>query len=290
MRPPRPSREVVGLRLLALGSFVALSATASANAAMGLALEMFEFRTWIVYACVMVLLEAWLIGTKLGFAWLNSILLSLLFNLITAFTCVIGCFAPFLHGTFIGSQLNPNPFFDAVFLLALFGVISGGVEGFFWGTALRLRREAKPVLLRSIGAHLIGVPVALVILLIPARPYRGLEASTGFQRSFFVRLAVRGAYRERSSKPGPFRQFGTFDELMAAVPPDRAHTDDWAARYEPDYHRFDTGEMKRRRIRAELNPGFPKAGNWAIKIWFKQDEPPWVYPYASEEASDLRKE
>jgi len=42
---------------------------ASANGAMGLALEMFDYRTWTVYVVVTIVLEAWIIGVKAGFGW-----------------------------------------------------------------------------------------------------------------------------------------------------------------------------------------------------------------------------
>ena len=61
--------RILTVRLCAVLAIGALTCMASANGAMGLALEMFDYRTWTVYVVVTIVLEAWIIGVKAGFGW-----------------------------------------------------------------------------------------------------------------------------------------------------------------------------------------------------------------------------
>lgn len=156
--------------LAALG----LVASASANGAMGLGLEMFELNYWFAYVGVTVVLEAWLIGRWLGQSWPISLGLSVLANLFTGVICGgWGFCAPALHTIFVGDPVNPNLFLNAVALLLIFAVPSAIFESFIWNRARKEAHEGK-VILRSVFVHLATVPVGLAILLIPAEPYRGI--------------------------------------------------------------------------------------------------------------------
>ena len=241
-------------RVMVLLILLAIAATASANGAMGLALEMFELRTWFVYVAVTIVLEAFVIGRAANLNWKKSLGVSLLANFITAATCAYpGCFVPVLHGSFVGSGINPNPFWNSVALLTFYGLVSALVEGFIW--AGFVAKDAKSrTRVASLTAHLVGVPVALMILLIPARPYQGLERTINRQRMYFVTslhesvgLQIRKTNRTPSNSSA---------SALISAAAEGAHDDAsnaWAAGYKANFERFDTHEMKREPI--EINPG-----------------------------------
>lgn len=169
--------------LAALG----LVASASANGAMGLGLEMFELNYWFAYVGVTVVLEAWLIGRWLGQSWPVSLGVSIVANLFTGVLCGgLGCLAPFLHTIFVGDPVNPNLLLNAVALLLIFALPSGLLEAVLW---VRVRRDTPESRLvkRSLMAHLATVPVGLAILLIPEEPYQGAIPGRGAQRYDIVR-------------------------------------------------------------------------------------------------------
>jgi len=151
-------------RAISVILFFSLAAIALANGAMGLALEIFPFGIWIVYVIATIILEAWMIGVYLGRSWWESITWSLAFNSITAFCCAGGIFAPFLHQMVV----DGNPFLWTVEILSIYGLISAIVEGVMWRFALRATTPSK-VERRAVLAHVCGIPLALVILLIPDR-------------------------------------------------------------------------------------------------------------------------
>ena len=67
-------------RIALLAGALTIPAIALGNAAMGYALEIFEFRIWIVYVVSTVVLEAWVVGRSLGHSWPKSIALSFAFT------------------------------------------------------------------------------------------------------------------------------------------------------------------------------------------------------------------
>lgn len=78
---------------------------------MGLGLEMFDLRYWFAYVAVMVGAEAWLIGRALKLKWGESVLKSMIGNVITGVFCGgMGCLAPFWHQSFVNTPDGPNPF------------------------------------------------------------------------------------------------------------------------------------------------------------------------------------
>jgi len=84
-------------RVFLVVAILALATSASANAAMPYAYQIFAFRPWFVYVAVTILFEAWFIGRHgLGDSWLKSMGLSVLANLISACTCIWGSGA--FHG------------------------------------------------------------------------------------------------------------------------------------------------------------------------------------------------
>lgn len=175
-------------RRIALVSVMAcLAANACANGAMGLGMEMWDLRYWAAYVVAMVVLEAWLIGKCLRLAWWKSLLVSGAANSVTGWLCGAGgmC-APFLHGSIIGDEVNPSPFLNSVALLAIFALPSALIESTIW---LRLRPSGMSewrLLWRVVWVHLATIPVGLAILLIPERPYLGMEATTSIRRKILL--------------------------------------------------------------------------------------------------------
>jgi hypothetical protein len=163
-----------------------------ANGAMGLGLEMFQFDYWLVYVVVTVLFEAWWIGRRIGLSWPGSLAISVFANAITALVCPF-LLTPALHGTFVGTTLDPNPFGNALALFLGFGLISALLETVIWKPTSKVSNSGG-LLWRSLTAHLIGVFMSLAILLIPAQPYRGLEYTSARWRfdelKSWARMAV----------------------------------------------------------------------------------------------------
>ena len=229
--------------------FAALAGVAWANGAMGLGLEEWALAYWFAYVGVTVLFEAWMIGGWLKLSWSRSLWLSSLANAFTGALCGGGglC-AVGLHGQFVGSPLNPNPFFNAVALLTIFAVPSALFESLIWRPSA-IKRSPKVIsewrlLGRVVVTHLFGIPLALVILLIPERPYLGLEGITAYKRSFALRRLARHIEERIIEEHLP--AFGTPGEQAALLADVPDQTDMWAAPYTPEFHRFDTGEAKRR--------------------------------------------
>lgn len=222
----------------------ALATPALANGAMGLGMEMWDLRYWYAYVGAMVVTEAWLIGTWLGVGWPKSLALSLLANLMTGFLCGAGglC-APVLHMTLAGSSANPNPLLNSVYLLVMFALPSAFFEYLIWSRARPAERSERGFLWRVTWVHLATIPLALAILLIPERPYIGLEATTGFQRRYLlgeIEDALQGYIEKNHAVP----RFKSFRELLNALKP---HLDVDAANlefafYRPHLNRFAIGE------------------------------------------------
>lgn len=248
-------------RGLAVLGLVALAATASANAAMGRALEIFDFKIWTVYVVITILFEAWFIGRRFEFSWSRSIMFSALFNAITAFTCAGGLFAPFLH-TYIGT----HPFVHTLTILTMFGIASAVVEGAFWDAARKKKNMKGSSLGRSFLAHLIGVPLSLAILLLPARPYPGLEHSAYNWRYGEIRQLTREAYTDgKALYAEEVVQFATPEEFKRAFL-DVADDPELARRalLTPDFGRFSSSDGEPFVI--ELNHERPEERQWLVRF------------------------
>lgn len=237
-------------RVLVSIVLLAMAASALANGAMGLALEMFEFKTWFVYVAAMLIIEAWMIGRWIGVSWPASFGLAISANAFTAFCCP-SVLTPFLHYSMVGTQANPNPFWNAVALLTGFAFVSAFFESFFWVWSAH-KRQKEWVMWRVLLAHLLGVPLALVILLIPPRPYVGLEAFARAKRRAILRAAMKSLKWDMSEHPMP--DVKTSEDLVILYSRTSFYKDvpdTWAAAYDPEFSRFATGED--RRIPFELN-------------------------------------
>jgi len=251
---------------------VLLPSAARADGAMGLALATFAWGPWLAYVVVTVVFEAAAMGRWLRVHLAAALSCSLRANLLTA---LLGGFFSGIACVFIGfygNEMNPNPFGRTLWLFTLFGSVSALVEASVWrravpngagpvGGATPRRRD---VLARCWLVHLAGVPLGLAVLLLPARPYPGLEQQVYATRIFFfqqrqLRDALQTYVDDHRALPAA-RSYG---ELLQRLRPGLGrYADDpglWAAAYVPDYRRFDTRERRRHPI--EWNP---RAGGYRL--------------------------
>lgn len=246
-----------------------------ANGAMGLALEMFPFGTWFVYVGATVFLEAWYIGRGLKQTWPVSLLCSLLFNGLTALCVVSECYAPFLHE----GDLNPHPLLHIIILLVVFNVISGWIEAVLWSRAA-MGENKNYVVYRSVAGHLLGVPVALVILLFPSRPYKTLEMRTFYARRNYLRehlsRGIENYVAERKKLKKPIEKITSIEQLVPYMDLStdtyrgRPTADGWACLYNPQFSRFSLGENKQHPFLFEFH-----TEKWG-KILTEEDEGGWA--------------
>ncbi len=229
---------------------VLIAPSASANGAMGLGLEMFDLTYWFAYVVVIIALEAWLIGRYVKATTFSSIVTAIIANLLTGVFCGgLGCIAPFLHYPIIGTLDNPRPFPNAIALLTLFAIPSGLMEMILWERAALVKNNFKNYRY-IVLIHLLTVPVGLGVLLIPERPYRGLEAFTmGARRqslrdaetALTVYISEHGRLPLGNSPKEILRELYRFD-------PDLKESD-W---YAPQFSRFSLGESFEHPF--EMNP------------------------------------
>lgn len=217
---------------------------ALANGAMGLALSIFRWDHWLVYVVVMVLFEAFWIGRALRMPAGDALKKSLRANGITLVLGWLfsGIFGYALYGCF-GSPYNPNPLAQSILLLTLGGLASALIEAPVWGWSCGSPWRS------TFAAHVLGVPIALSILLLPARPYSGLEAQAEWQRSLVVDTLMRRTLAEDIAKKERFPDARTFSDVVEYLRPqlkaDKNTPYLWAIAYDPQYQRFDTGEQRR---------------------------------------------
>lgn len=240
------SANTLGMRFK-VGAIVAvfcIAASAQANGAMGLGLEMWDLRYWFAYVVAIIALEAWLIGRWLKISWFKCILISVLANSITGSLCSVwNPLASLLHWNIVGSQTNPSPFPNAIALLTLFAIPSGWVESVIWRWAAKTN-DVWPFVKHVLMVHLITVPVGLVILLIPEHPYRGLEATTDYSRRrdvMRVEQALQDYVMVNESLPKSNAVKGIASEL-AEFAMNRDEHELALTFYVPELTRFNTGE------------------------------------------------
>jgi hypothetical protein len=222
-----------------------------ANGAMGLAYELFDYRSWFVYVVVTVVFEAWWIGRWMPHPWTLSVLYSLLANGLTALLG-LSCFVPFLHASLWGPPENPNPLGNAVAIFVGMGLVSAVFESYVWRLSDRKAPGFK-VFIRSLSAHAIGVILAFVIFLVPSRPYKGLEIRTDRQRRILWILSKRplnawvGDHDNRLPSQEQIHQIIDGSGPLA-----------WTVWYQPEFGRFDIGESRQHPFKIEWNPSYTK--------------------------------
>jgi hypothetical protein len=277
------------LRAAILVVALLLPALAAANASMGLALEMFDYTPWLIYVAVTVVFEAWMIGGWLRLHWLACIGVSIFANSFTALCCPMVA-TPMLHEAYIGGKLNPSPFLTVVVWLVVLGLFSAVFESAFWYWARLASKKARSEhpLRRSILAHMVGVPLALIILLAPAHPYRALSITMGERRPILweallgtLRISENGdgvTVPSVKSVPALLRLAETTSNPKARDVTWPAET--WTAAYVMDYGRFDLGETKRHPV--EWNVA--AAGKtFKLSDSMKEVVGPWLVRYRFED-------
>lgn len=263
------------MRILAAFTLLLLAAGAQANGAMGLGLEMFDLRYWFAYVAAMVVLEAWLIGRWLKLGWLASLAVSILANFLTGVLCGgMGCFAPLLHGSYVGSQTNPNPFMNAVVLLSGLALPSAYVESYLWRRAVK-SPDHWPVIKRCLVVHALTVPLGLAILLIPERPYRGAELTTQWHRRMHLRHVARAlaeAVADRNAIPAESDPAKLIQDISTYIDSEVSRDELELALYEPRFSRFSMGESRKEPL--EINRAL-----LGLKIPPQSDgsEPKWTW-------------
>jgi len=232
---------------------------ALANGAMGLALEVFDFRIWVVYVVATVVLEGWIIGRSLYHGWLKSFGLSTLFNFLTAFCCAAGFFAPFLHA----DRVEVNPLLWTVEVLCFYGLISALIECCLWRLSSR-ETMTSLVVKRTFLAHGLGIPLALCILLIPSRPYPGLEADSDTWRYWNLIHRDNRIYSNRiNDETGAVKQFKNVKEFEQKL--DEAGGLG-VCLYNAVYRRFDLRDPRIDPKPLELNQDMANDSTWAARI------------------------
>lgn len=230
-----------------IGLLATLPTPAAANGAMSLALTIFEWRTWLVYVGATVLFEAWLFGKLFRVPWPKAFARSVGANLLTGLLGA-SCLGIFTYGS-PWNRLNPNPFVQTVALFVGYGLLSALVEAAIWRGATKLPLTNRQITLRSLTVHLLGVPLGLSILLLPARPYRGLEMQVAANREAYLRPLILRALNQRIAEHGRLPAVKSYEEALEVLRPELGwaarEPDLWAAAYLPRYQRFDTGEAKR---------------------------------------------
>lgn len=244
-----------------------LAASAFANGAMSLALSVFSWPYWLAYVAATLIFEAIALGRWLRCPAGSAIKASVFANLATGVIggCVSGIVGYGFLGS-VGSTVNPDPLGQVVLMLTTYGIGSAFVEALFWQSVMSKRENRQPylpVLGKSLVVHLVGVPLALCILLIPDRPYPGLEAQVAWHRGtigtgatrklgtvfqVFIyehgdRLPVASDYPELLQKLRPY-----IGEPWPLAKKAWEGNEWWTLCYLPDYARFDRTEMRRRPI------------------------------------------
>ena len=246
--PARPIWSRRWLLLFAAAAVCLLPSAARANGAMGLALATFAWTPWLCYVAVTVIFEAVALGRWLRVPTGRALLCSLGANLLTAILGgSVSGFVCAIFG-FYGGRLNPNPFGQSLLLFTVFGIVSALIEACCWMRATAFRRGA--VFLPSLIVHLVGVPLGLAILLLPARPYGGLESQVYVTRVYyFFQQDLTNALQSFIDEHGALPSAATYEALLIVLQPRfhrfRHDPDLWAAAYVPHYNRFDTTEMRR---------------------------------------------
>lgn len=219
---------------------IAVPSAALANAAMGLGIEIFDLNYWGAYVIATVVLEAWMIGRWLKKSWAASMGISCIANFVTAFTCWSIC-PVFFHWTLVGSSVDPNPFVNSILLLLICGAISALCEMFVWHISTGRKNIEGRLIGRTFLAHLAGIPLALMILLIPEHPYRGTERLTAMYRRWRLPYALKT--RLLSLIDNPIPRAKSLPELWTQLP-SSGRPDEDILIYYPSFKRFATCDSR----------------------------------------------
>ena len=159
--------------------------------------------------------------------------------------------------------IDGNPILWTCEILILFGVVSAFLESVMWRVVSRGVSGGQSIR-RSLLAHALGVPLALVILLIPSRPYPGYEAVANVWRSLLVRHRLGEVYFNRLDQDGTARQFRNVDELEHRLDELGGYG---VCLYPATYPRFATHDPRVNRYQVDLNPKpSTKDIDWLLRV------------------------
>ena len=234
---------------------------------MALAFGTFQWGPWLAYVVVTVLYEAAVLARWSRAGWWKSLGVSVGANFVTGIfgtAFVSGIFGYTIYSVGAKSRYEPNPLVHAVVSLLVGGVFSALIEALFWKQLAN-----RPAWKASLLTHLVGIPLALAILLLPERPYTGLESQASFRRHYVRKDATRAlneALGQAEEHGKPFLAPRDWNALLADAKLDG--TDLRAAGFSPHFGRFDTGEAGREP--AEWNPAL--VGKDLLKL----ERPVWL--------------
>ena len=253
--------------LVIVTSTVLIPSSASANAAMGLAFNIFPFDIWLVFVFATVLFEAWAFARAFKQPFSSCLTRAIAANVLTAIVGV-EITEVFFHGLVLfGSPLNPNPFLQTLVLFTAFGVVSAFLEAAAWD---KLAYNAgKSAQMTSLGVHLAAIPIGLVILLIPAHPYTGLQNQVNYARIDFERQVSYGLTKF-TRKNHTLPKARSYDEMLMIIKPFMGRFADdkdyWAADYPAEFGRFSMGKS-RKPILTEWNSSAKRDGETDKTQW-----------------------
>lgn len=236
-------------RAAAIVIALSVAALSSANYMTAPAFSLYNGWSALAYVAAYLLLEAWWIGMRGGLDWKESLARSFIANFVTAalsFMCAGFLGFPDLSTVWVGSRWNPDPLQTTLRFLCIFAALSAITEFLFWIKDLGWRKALG----RTLVAHLIGIPMGLVILLTPSRPYTGLESVVGRLRSIGRHRLIGAMAHGRLQVARSQTAEALLSELARedGMPPS---ADAWALAYRAAYERFDRAEQ--RRYTYELN-------------------------------------
>lgn len=207
---------------------------------MGYALEQYDFRAWWVYVVGTLVFEAVYLGRAFSVPLPKALVTSLAANFLSAILCTNICGVG-LHG----GGINPNPLLNMVGTFLGFAAVSGFIESYPWWVLVRKTMPGKDmtVLGKTLLAHYLWVPIGVVIMLVPSRPYPLAEVYSLRTRSYVVQPSLRKAIENQ-------RHYDSLEALLRGENPD--NPDAWACAYVPQWDRFSMGETKKHPM--EYNP------------------------------------
>lgn len=235
--------------LLLIITLMLLVSPACANGAMGMVYGTFAWNYWLVYVAITVLFEAVVFGRWANMELSKALSTSLGANALTGLlgTVFSGFFGYMFYNMGGRSYVEPNPLGHALFCLGVGATFSALIESIIWTKA-----AGGAALRTSLLVHLASIPLALLILLLPARPYEGLEGQARSQRGH-VRNDVARAIDEEILPDGaePFIAPTMWKELLQRIQPVLSRRYNYSPQilevsgYQPHFFRFDTGESFR---------------------------------------------
>ncbi len=246
---------------------VGVPARADAQGCCALPLGVFTWSAWSVYLVLCIILETWLLRRWLACSFRVSMWTGVCSNIVTglAVPTVVG-YVGGERWAMVGSRLNPNPVASAALLLLAYVAGSSAVKAVAWSLVRARQACSAPQGARTprgaAGLMLLGAAPLLVVLL-PDRPYPGIEATARVERFELLNPSV-GLYLQREARDyDRLPSAATYVEMLDTLHSGwwqarRNEPDHWCRGYLPLYRRFDTSESRRQPV--EWNVRLPRAG------------------------------